>query len=209
MTRREQTIALYQEGLAVAEVARRMGFSETTTRIYLKKSNIKPENRVLSYFWDEFTTKVKAVHGERYQYSKESYQGAGKKMDVTCSTHGVFQITPQSHLRGAGCPSCKRLTREEFLERVKKDGYEYPELTEFLGKAEKVLVTCVRRTLSASTGLRIGRASSRSSCQELTEPKSSWPSWPGSCGSTTPGTPTIRWRSPSAACRGAACRLRR
>lgn len=59
----------------------------------------------------EFVTKAKSVHGDRYDYSQVSvYSGAGAKVPIVCSVHGVFMQTPSMHCSGhkSGCPSCAK-----------------------------------------------------------------------------------------------------
>lgn len=75
---------------------------------------------------EEFLSKVKAVHGDRYDYSEALYQGQNKKVTIKCKEHGQFSQTPDSHLNGRGCPECgrkaigdgSRLSRDEFLRRL-------------------------------------------------------------------------------------------
>ena len=56
---------------------------------------------------DEFVTKANETHNNRYTYDNVVYQGAHKKVNVTCPTHGDFSITPANHWsNGVGCPSC-------------------------------------------------------------------------------------------------------
>ena len=56
---------------------------------------------------DAFVEKANATHNNRYTYNNVVYYGAHKKVDVTCTTHGDFAITPANHWsNGVGCPSC-------------------------------------------------------------------------------------------------------
>lgn len=54
----------------------------------------------------EFIEKAKAVHGCKYDYSQTQYSKSSEKVIIKCSEHGVFEQTPNNHLRGQGCPSC-------------------------------------------------------------------------------------------------------
>lgn len=54
----------------------------------------------------EFVTKAKRVHGNKYNYSKSTYQHSRSKIVIVCSKHGEFSQTPNNHLRGRGCPVC-------------------------------------------------------------------------------------------------------
>ena len=55
---------------------------------------------------DGFITKAKIIHGEKYNYDKVSYITSQKKVTISCSIHGDFEQTPNSHLHGAGCRHC-------------------------------------------------------------------------------------------------------
>lgn len=46
------------------------------------------------------------MHGERYSYPEENYQGTSKPMEIICNIHGAFSIHLHHHLRGRGCYNC-------------------------------------------------------------------------------------------------------
>jgi hypothetical protein len=56
----------------------------------------------------EFIKKAKAVHGEKYDYSKSVYAHSKQKLIIICLKHGEFHQSPNPHLKGAGCPGCKK-----------------------------------------------------------------------------------------------------
>ena len=56
---------------------------------------------------EEFMTQALAKHGERYDYSKTVYVNALTYITITCREHGDFQIKPNNHLKGDGCPICR------------------------------------------------------------------------------------------------------
>ena len=53
----------------------------------------------------EFARKAQAVHG-KYSYESTRYVTNHRKVEITCSKHGLFSQTPASHLLGYGCPRC-------------------------------------------------------------------------------------------------------
>lgn len=55
----------------------------------------------------EFIQRAMGIYGELYDYSQVNYVKAKQKVDVVCRKHGVFQVSPDNHLRGKGCPKCK------------------------------------------------------------------------------------------------------
>lgn len=71
---------------------------------------------------DKFVARAIAVHGDRYDYSKVEYTTNKAKVDVVCHLHGVFTITPNSHLCGIGCRPCgyaeNAVGTDEFVRRA-------------------------------------------------------------------------------------------
>lgn len=55
---------------------------------------------------DYFLSQCVAVHGNRYDYSKVIYHHGRSKIEIICPVHGSFLQTPDSHLKGRGCPKC-------------------------------------------------------------------------------------------------------
>lgn len=56
---------------------------------------------------NEFIEKAKAIHGDRYDYSKVRYVNYKTKVEIICPKHGSFWQTPICHFKCEGCPSCK------------------------------------------------------------------------------------------------------
>lgn len=55
---------------------------------------------------DEFITKAREVHGDRYDYSEVVYTGVLQKVNIICREHGAFAQLPYVHLRRSGCAAC-------------------------------------------------------------------------------------------------------
>ena len=56
---------------------------------------------------DEFIQRARAVHGDKYDYSKVQYERKDKKVTIVCPEHGEFQQTPACHVTlRQGCPKC-------------------------------------------------------------------------------------------------------
>jgi hypothetical protein len=55
---------------------------------------------------EEFVSKSKVIHGNRYDYSTIVYDGNEIKVNIVCNKHGIFLQKPKSHLNGNGCPKC-------------------------------------------------------------------------------------------------------
>ena len=66
-----------------------------------------------------FILKSKKIHGDAYDYSLVEYINCKKKVKIICKEHGIFEQTPNNHLKGQNCPICKKSlknkTQDEFL----------------------------------------------------------------------------------------------
>lgn len=54
----------------------------------------------------EFVEKAKAVHGDKYDYSRVEYVNCITGIMILCPRHGLFEQSPLLHLQGHGCPRC-------------------------------------------------------------------------------------------------------
>lgn len=63
----------------------------------------------------EFISKVKLVHGNKYDYSKVEYVDTHTKICVICPKHGVFMTIPCDHLHKHGCPKCAIESRKGLV----------------------------------------------------------------------------------------------
>lgn len=66
------------------------------------------------------------IHGDRYDYSLVEYISGKKKVKIICTVHGVFDISPDSHLhKSANCIKCAKqsakgiYSNKKILERNK------------------------------------------------------------------------------------------
>ena len=97
----------------------------------------------------------RAIHGDRFDYSKLGYTGNMKDATFICLEHGEFITTPWNHKRlteTGGCPGCmtrariaaSRDTPEKWLAKVKEvhgDTYDYS-LAEYRTSADPVRLIC-------------------------------------------------------------------
>ena len=56
----------------------------------------------------EFIDRARAVHGDKYGYAFSVYQSSKNKVFIHCLEHGMFEQSPNHHLRGVGCPGCAK-----------------------------------------------------------------------------------------------------
>lgn len=102
---------------------------------------------------EQFIEKAKAVHSDKYDYSKVEYKNNRTKVCIICPKHGEFWVTPNNHITlGRGCPKCAfertadahRMSKEEFLERAKAmhgDKYEY-DISDFKNSQHPIKIKC-------------------------------------------------------------------
>lgn len=63
---------------------------------------------------EQFIAEAKAVHGDKYDYSKTQYLTNREKVLVTCPIHGDFLQYPKDHLNGRGCKKCYQCSKHKF-----------------------------------------------------------------------------------------------
>ena len=102
---------------------------------------------------EDFIAEARAVHDDRYDYSKVRYSGATDKVVIGCLDHGDFEQAPTMHTGGQGCPECGKRnigqthiarSRRTFVERLRKvhgDRYDYS-LVDYTGKENDVTIVC-------------------------------------------------------------------
>ena len=95
-----------------------------------------------------FIEKAKAVHGNKYDYSKVDYKTAKTKVEIICPKHGSFFQKPNDHLSRKGCIECgkeiKSLTTETFVEKAKlihENKYDYSKVN-YKNNKTKVEIIC-------------------------------------------------------------------
>lgn len=83
-----------------------------------------------------FICRAREVHGNKYDYSRVVYKNSKSKVPILCSNHGLFNQSPNQHLRGRGCPVCGiekrndslRDSLQDFIKKALKihgDRYDY------------------------------------------------------------------------------------
>ena len=101
---------------------------------------------------EEWISKAKEVHGDKYDYSKSKYTNSRDKVKIICPTHGEFEQTPSKHLQGQGCPKCafenrvnkQFLTTSDFIKKaieIHGDKYDYSKVN-YKSMREKVCIIC-------------------------------------------------------------------
>lgn len=130
------------------------GIFEQTKKSHIDKKSDCPRcagNVALTT--ETFIQKAKAIHGDKYDYSKVKYVGCKNKVVVKCVKHNnEFEQSPYSHLFGSGCPICGRdktnsaqkQTLIEFVQKSKDihgDKFDYSSV-EYVNANTKVKIKC-------------------------------------------------------------------
>ena len=101
-----------------------------------------------------FIERAREVHGQKYDYSLVEYRSTSDKIKIKCLLHGIFEQTPNSHLRGSDCPVCgrilainnMRLDPSLFFQKAKEihgDKYDYS-LVVYKDIGTKITVRCLK-----------------------------------------------------------------
>lgn len=80
-----------------------------------KKDNI---SSAFKHTNEEFISKARNIHGDKYDYSKVSYINNRTKVCIICPKHGEFWQIPNSHLQGQGCPKCSESLGEKKIDFI-------------------------------------------------------------------------------------------
>jgi hypothetical protein len=101
---------------------------------------------------DQFIAEARAVHGERYDYSRAVYAGNNIKVEIACPDHGLFSQIPAAHIKGQGCRHCGRVSttakqtksNAQFLNEIKKiHGEKYDtSLAKYVQSHHPVTIIC-------------------------------------------------------------------
>lgn len=98
------------ESTKVTIICRKHGEWKTLPKYHVVRKCDCPkcvrDKKLLTY--DEFVSRAKLIHGEKYEYSqcKQSWNGLKCKMPIECKVHGIFFQSGTHHLSGRGCRKC-------------------------------------------------------------------------------------------------------
>jgi len=101
---------------------------------------------------EDFISKAKEIHGNKYNYSKVEYVNNKTKICIICPEHGEFWQVPSAHLQGHGCQDCasavlkekNSYTTESFVEIAQKihgNKYDYSKV-KYKNSSTKVCIIC-------------------------------------------------------------------
>jgi len=87
------------------------------------------------------------VHGDRYDYSLVDYKNSKTKVKIICKKHGVFEQSPNHHLRGRNCPKCSKKYKKtnddciKIFNDIHNFIYDYS-LVNFINNNKKIKIIC-------------------------------------------------------------------
>lgn len=103
-----------------------------------------------------FIARARAIHGDRYDYSKSQYRCSETKLTIICPVHGPFRQSPYNHTSPrlkCGCQLCAARRRadleiaqagKQFVQRARArhgDLYDYSNVS-YKGARSKVCIIC-------------------------------------------------------------------
>jgi len=95
----------------------------------------------------EFIKQSKITHNDEYDYTLVVYITSKIKVKIICKEHGIFEQTPDQHLRGYGCNKCNggiKLSKTEIIEsfkKIHKNKYDYS-LVNYINAHSKIKIIC-------------------------------------------------------------------
>lgn len=101
---------------------------------------------------EDFITRARAAHGDRYDYSKTVYTNVDAKVLIICPEHGEFEQVAYDHTNGRGCSKCgarkaidaRRLDLNSFISDARKlhgDKYDYSKV-DYVNNSTAVEIIC-------------------------------------------------------------------
>lgn len=137
--------------IPVTIICRTHGPFQQTPATHLKGSGCQRCSKTAKLTTEEFITKAKSIHGDKYDYSETIYISNILPVKIKCHKHGIFEQRPNSHLSSkdgskGNCPLCakKILTKDEFIQKAREvhgDKYEYDNVV-YVKESENVIIHC-------------------------------------------------------------------
>jgi very-short-patch-repair endonuclease len=96
---------------------------------------------------DKFIEKARAIHGDKYDYSKVNYKTAKTKIIIGCKDHGDFEQTPCNHLSGYNCQMCAnngKMNTEQYVRKASVthgNKYDYSKVN-YVNANKKITIIC-------------------------------------------------------------------
>jgi hypothetical protein len=109
----------------------------------------RQRKRLSSIYQTEFVEQARAIHGDRYDYSRTVFKSKrnASRVTIICSEHGPFEQNPMNHLRGTGCRACagnESYSKETYIaaaQGVHGQKYRYDEIN-YRSNSIHITITC-------------------------------------------------------------------
>lgn len=146
----EEEIKILKDNYEILGLTRTSNILGLPKRMVMHKASslgLKTKNKTSDELKNEFITKAKLIHGDKYDYSNVDYVNCRTKIKINCPKHGEFEQYPTSHiLHKQNCPICAKtsMTTEKLIERFKNkhgDKYIYDKV-EYTGCDCYVTIIC-------------------------------------------------------------------
>lgn len=108
------------------------------------------------YNTSSYIDKARAVHQDKFDYSKLVYSSSHNKVKIICPTHGEFEQRACDHIhQKQGCPKCSHnfaYTHDEFvLSSKKKFGDKFEIIGKYLGMKHPITIKCKEHAIFETT----------------------------------------------------------
>lgn len=97
------------------------------------------------------------IHGKKYNYANTIYVRSNQKVTIDCPEHGPFNIRPNNHLNGQGCPKCggRDIGYSDIIER---NYLKYGDLYKILNKEyvttdKKLTFLCTKHNIEFTSNI--------------------------------------------------------
>lgn len=70
------------------------------------KCGISSQVSKRTFSTEQFISRAREVHGDKYDYSLVEYINAKTPVKIICLKHGLFEQVPDTHTHSYGCPKC-------------------------------------------------------------------------------------------------------
>jgi uncharacterized ubiquitin-like protein YukD len=109
--------------------------------IFSQHTSEKIKKRYLS-----FIENASKLHNGKYDYNMVNYINSKTKVKIICKHHGEFEMIPNSHSMGSGCPKCSGFSysKEEYIKQMKLiygETYDYSKIN-YKFVSDKVEIIC-------------------------------------------------------------------
>lgn len=99
--------------------------------------------------FEEFVSRAKEIHGDKYVYSKQNFVDMRTKMAVHCKKHGQFSVIPDDLLRGHGCRKCDIDKKRYLLYGVALNDVYGAKKTKAYKRWYNILIRCYDERIKA------------------------------------------------------------